>query len=110
MERLFTYLLCSLLVAVNEQHEAIWRTGFQVSTLSAAVCSVSPGRVSKSFKSIYFPTQAAEKNRTLDKGFIQNHLAVAFLCVMDQLVAHLLGGSESLRVLHVFFPASEDPF
>lgn len=42
-ERLFTYFLCSLIMSVNEQHKAIWRTGFDVSTLSAADCSVSPG-------------------------------------------------------------------
>lgn len=41
---LFTYVLCSSTVWVIEQLEVILRTGFDISTLSSAVCSVSSGR------------------------------------------------------------------
>lgn len=66
VERLFTYLLCSLMVSVNEQHKAILRTGFEVSTLSAADCSVFPGSkfffflkvVQQQFILIYFLFQS----------------------------------------------------
>lgn len=38
----FTYFSCTLLVSVSELHEAILRTGFDVSTLSTAECSAPP--------------------------------------------------------------------
>lgn len=79
VERLFTYLLCSLMVSVNEQHKAILRTGFEVSTLSAADCSVFPGSkylkkrkkvVQQQFILIYFLFQSGSwKNyRSVDKS------------------------------------------